>query len=118
MQIAPALICKGRRLNAQVVSGCVAPRVNTKFCVGAVRRTSPASLPDRDANVRIGPLVCGRTRFLFPGLRLQELDVHVGSVDADKFTSAVSETGGGQEQKELLEIEALDRTLDRQHGIV
>jgi hypothetical protein len=72
-----------------------------------------------DAEIGSGRLVCRVvSRFLFPRLTLQELDIHFGAVDADQLTAAIGETGGRQEQKELLEVEALDRTVNRQHRIV
>src|SRR5579871_4641129 len=56
-------------------------------------------------------------RLLFPAFGLQKLDIHVGSVDADEFAAAVGKTRGGQEQKELFKIEALDRALNRQQSV-
>ena len=49
---------------------------------------------------------------------LQELDVHFRAVNPDKLATAIGEAGGGKQQKELLEVQALDRAFDREHGVV
>ena len=59
----------------------------------------------------------GNHRVSFFALGLQELNVHVGPIDPDEFATTIGETSGGQEQKELLEIEALDGTFHREEGI-
>jgi hypothetical protein len=41
----------------------------------------------------------------------------VRPIDPDEFATTTGETSGGQEQKELLEIEALDGTFHREEGI-
>jgi len=56
-------------------------------------------------------------RLLFPALGLEELDVHVAAVDANEFAAAVGKAGGRQQQKKFLEVEALDRALEREQGI-
>src|SRR5580704_16747451 len=65
-------------------------------------------------------LVRFRARLLAgPGLPgLEELDFHLGPVDADKFAAAIGKAGRRQEQKELLEIETLDGTFHGQHGVI
>jgi hypothetical protein len=49
---------------------------------------------------------------------LQELDVHFRAVDPDELASAIGETGGRKQQKELLQVEALDGTFHVEHGVV
>src|SRR6202022_4347727 len=51
-------------------------------------------------------------------LSLQKLDIHLRAVDADKFASAIGQAGRRQQQKELLEIEALNGALHREYGVV
>src|ERR1700692_4720705 len=51
-------------------------------------------------------------------LALQELHVDFGAVDADKFASAIGEAGRRQQQKKLLEIEALNGALHGQEGVI
>src|SRR6202035_1064003 len=57
-----------------------------------------------------------RPPFLVPAL--QKPDIDLGAVDADELASAIGQAGGGQQQKELLEIEALNRAFDGEDGVV
>src|SRR5260370_25637966 len=56
-------------------------------------------------------------RPLFPVLSLQEMDVNFRAVDTNKFASAIGQAGRRQQQKELLEIEALNGALDGKYGV-
>src|SRR5450631_2413495 len=55
---------------------------------------------------------------LFLFLALEERDVDLGAVDADKLASAIGQAGRRQQQKELLEIEALNGALNGQDRVV
>lgn len=48
---------------------------------------------------------------------LLELDVHSRAVDPDQLASAIGKPGGRKQQKEFLEIEALDGTFHGEHGV-
>jgi hypothetical protein len=61
----------------------------------------------------IGCSVPDRSLVLF----VQELNVELRAVDAGQFAAAIGEASRGQQQEELLEIEAFNRALDGQHRI-
>jgi hypothetical protein len=84
----------------------------------AKRRVFVKTLVPTMIGTSTSPLVRGTGLFHFAALRLQELDIHIGSVDANEFATTIGKTRGRQEQKELLEIEALDRAVHRQHGVI
>src|SRR5579872_6156862 len=60
----------------------------------------------------------GTARLLLAHLGLEELDIHLGPVDADELAAAIGKPGRGQQQEEFLEIETLDRTFHRQRSVV
>src|ERR1700731_2360265 len=64
-----------------------------------------------------GILILLGARPPFLVLSLQKLDIHLRAVDADKFASAIGQAGRRQQQKELLEIEALNGALHREDGV-
>src|ERR1035437_8147692 len=64
-----------------------------------------------------GILLCRAARPLFLVLALQKLDIDFRAVDADKLASAVGQAGRRQQQKELLEIEALNGSLHGKYGV-
>jgi hypothetical protein len=79
----------------------------------ASRGSAPVVTPDRATTAAAGVLGAHRFAFLgrpaeplLPLLALQKLDIHFRAVDANQFASAVSKAGRGQQQEELLEIEA------------
>ena len=84
----------------------------------AKRRVFVTTLVPTVIGTSTSPLVRGTGLFLFAALRLQELDIHIGSVDANKFATAIGQTRGRREQKEFLEIETLDGTLHGQLRVV
>src|SRR6266702_6335593 len=61
-------------------------------------------------------VMAGRAALL-PVLAAQELDVHLGAVDAHQLAAAVGKAGGRQQQEELLQVQALDRAFHREDGV-
>jgi hypothetical protein len=55
-------------------------------------------------------------QLLFPDLGLQELGIHIGSINANEFATSIYEARRRQEQKESLEIETLDGTFEGKQG--
>src|SRR3954468_8752042 len=98
-----------RRSQASRFSSRVAERFSqllSSDVTQASTRNRPIRLTHSAMDNRL--LIC-RGVALVSVLSLQELDIDLGAVDADKFASTIGEAGGRQQQKELLEIEALDR---------
>src|SRR4029079_18583557 len=50
-------------------------------------------------------------------LGAQELNVHLGAIDAHQFTAAVGKSGRRQQQEELLEVQPLDRAFHGEDGV-
>src|SRR5512143_1359872 len=64
-----------------------------------------------------GRVVTGGRTALLLVLAAQELDVHLRAVDAHELAAAIGETGRGQQQEELLQVQPLDRSLDREDRV-
>src|SRR5260370_27848819 len=79
--------------------------------VGSVATESPSAVAD---------LVWSHSfrshwSYLLPFLR-DELHAHLRSIDSNQFASAICQSGGGQQQEELLDSKHFERAFDFQPG--
>src|ERR1700742_1058590 len=95
----------GRLETTPLPAGAIADCLNPAF---EPSRPRPPISGEACPGFSIGRFASGSS----VALVLHELNFDLPAVDADKFAAAIGQTRQGQQQKELLEIEALDRAID------
>src|SRR6185437_10763921 len=103
-----------------MANACLAPQNDCELCCSRTiyHRIVKTGSPREPAWLTLGHRILAGGSFFLAVLALEELDVHVGSVHPHQLAAPIGQSGRREQQEELLEIEALDRALDRQCRVI